>query len=183
MTRPRLLMVPGLGDSGPAHWQSLWQAADPGIGRVVQRDWDNPDRAEWIAALDRQVAAIDGPVLLVAHSLGCALIAHWAAKATGAAVAGAFLVSASDVDSPAHTPTEVRGFAPMPQDKLPFPSVVVASSDDPFCTLARARHFAGCWGAQFVDIGPAGHINAASGLGDWATGLQILERTFFGNQP
>jgi predicted alpha/beta hydrolase family esterase len=151
-----IVIIPGLGGSGPEHWQTAWCARLARCRRVVQRDWDRPDRELWLQALRRAIEAAPAPVVLVAHSLGCALVAH------------------ADVDSPAHTPPETRGFAPMPLARLPFAATVIASGDDPYVTFARSRAFAAAWGAGFVDAGAVGHINAASGLGDWAPGRRAL---------
>lgn len=170
-----MLILPGLGGSGPEHWQTRWEALYPGSVRVEQRDWDHPRREDWLAALGAAVAAAGEPVALVAHSLGCALVAHAAARPYAAAVTAALLVAPADVDSPAHTPPETRDFAPLPLRPLPFPSTVVASQDDPYVTLARARELAAAWGGEFVDAGPRGHLNAASGLGDWPDGRRHLE--------
>ena len=172
---PRILVLPGLGGSGPEHWQTRWEALIPGARRVQQRDWDHPRLADWLAALRRALAEADGPAVLVAHSLACALVAHAARTDWGARIRAALLVAPADVDSPAHTPPEVRGFAPMPLGPLPFPAHLVASHDDPYVTFARARHFAARWGAAFTDIGARGHINATSGLGDWDDGRRMLE--------
>jgi predicted alpha/beta hydrolase family esterase len=171
----QVLVLPGLGGSGPEHWQTRWEVREPACARVEQRDWDRPALAEWLDAADAAIAGAGGPVVLVAHSLACALVAHGARRPAWARVAGALLVAPADVDSPAHTPPETRGFAPMPVAALPFPATVVASHDDPFVTLDRARGFARAWGAAFVDLGPCGHINATSGLGDWAAGRALLE--------
>jgi predicted alpha/beta hydrolase family esterase len=172
-----VLIVPGLGGSGPDHWQTAWEARLPRCARVVQRDWDCPDRETWLQALRRALEGAGEPVVAVAHSLGCALLAHavsrWPAL-VGRSVTAALLVAPADVDSPAHTPPETRGFAPLPRARLPFPATVVASRDDPFVTLDRARAFAASWGAAFVDAGAIGHINAASGLGDWPAGRDHL---------
>ncbi|HPR06238.1 MAG TPA: alpha/beta hydrolase [Denitromonas sp.] len=168
------LMLPGLGGSGPAHWQSHWTRALPQLRRVVQHDWDAPSRRDWINTLDAAVRGSHGEVILVAHSLACALVAHWARQHTGR-VRGALLVAPADVDSTEHTPEVVRGFAPMPLQALPFPSIVVASEDDPYVSMARARQFAEAWGSRIENIGPAGHINAESGLGNWPDGLALLE--------
>jgi predicted alpha/beta hydrolase family esterase len=170
----QVLIVPGLGDSGPTHWQTHWEKARPGWRRVVQNDWDKPDRDDWIACLDRDVQAARGKVILVGHSLACALIAHWAGRCDTGKVASALLVAPSDVDSAKHTPAEVRGFAPIPLARLPFRSLVVASSNDPFYDMARARFFAWRWGSRLVDIGPVGHINSAMNLGMWPTGQRLL---------
>jgi predicted alpha/beta hydrolase family esterase len=171
----RVLILPGLSGSGPAHWQTRWEAREPACARVHQRDWERPALAEWLGAVDAAVARAGGPVALVAHSLACALVAHGARRPAWASVVGALLVAPADVDSPAHTPPETRGFSPLPQAPLPFPATVVASRNDPFVALDRARTFAGAWGAAFVDAGEVGHINAASGLGDWAEGRRLLE--------
>jgi predicted alpha/beta hydrolase family esterase len=168
-----VLIVPGLGGSGPDHWQTAWEARLARCTRVVQRDWDHPDREEWLQALRRTIAAAGEPVVAVAHSLGCALIAHAVSRwpsLVDRALRAALLVAPADVDSPAHTPPETRGFAPMPRARLPFPATVIASRDDPFVTIERARAFAASWRAQFIDAGSLGHINAASGLGAWPTG-------------
>jgi predicted alpha/beta hydrolase family esterase len=170
--------VPGLGDSGPKHWQSIWAAQLPRCVRVVQRDWERPDRELWLHGLRRAIEAAGAPVVLVAHSLACALVAHAVPRfpaLIAGAVRGALLVSPADVDSPAHTPPETRGFAPMPRSRLPFPATVIASSDDPYVTLTRARGFAAAWGADFVAAGALGHINAASSLGDWPAGRRALQ--------
>jgi predicted alpha/beta hydrolase family esterase len=170
----KLLILPGLGGSGPEHWQTRWEACERACARVHQRDWDRPALAEWLANVDAALARQDGPVVLVAHSLACALVAHGARRPAWASVVGALLVAPADVESPAHTPPETRGFAPMPCGPLPFPTVVIASLDDPFVAPERARHFARCWNAELVEVGALGHINAASGLGDWAEGRRLL---------
>jgi predicted alpha/beta hydrolase family esterase len=173
MTRHPLVIVPGLGDSGPEHWQSLWEAAAPGSRRVTQRDWNRPSLPEWVAALDVAVKEAAAPPLIVAHSLGCALVAHWFGRMRRP-VAAALLVAPADVDSPEHTPAEVRCFRPMPLDRLPFPTIVVGSSDDPYVAPPRARWFAERWGSRFVTLEAAGHINADSKLGEWPEGKRLL---------
>jgi predicted alpha/beta hydrolase family esterase len=111
--------------------------------------------------------------VLAAHSLACALVAHWATR-PGARAAGAFLVAPADVDSPAHTADEVRNFSPVPLVRLPFPSIVVASTDDPFVTPARAATFARAWGSRLVTFERAGHLNADAGFGPWPEGRRLL---------
>jgi predicted alpha/beta hydrolase family esterase len=175
MTTAPILIIPGLGNSGPAHWQTLWENQYPHTRRVIQRDWEAPDLSEWIQALEQAIADCASPPLLVAHSLACALVAHWAQK-SNRLVQGAFLVSPSDVDSAAHTPDVVRCFSPLPRVALPFPSLVVASSNDPYVDLARAEQFAQAWQSRFVNIGALGHINANSGLGDWPQGKALFEQ-------
>lgn len=170
---PPVLILPGLGGSGPGHWQTLWEKANPSFIRVEQCDWDKPDREDWIATLDRLIAAQSSPPLLVAHSLSCALVAHWAAK-HARPLHGAMLVAPADVDSESRTPPEVRGFAPVPLVPIPGRAIVVASSDDPYVDPARAQLFAKAWGARFVEAGACGHINSASGLGEWPVGQKLL---------
>src|SRR6266700_7471241 len=111
VTTTPVLVLPGYGDSGPEHWQSLWQAEDPACRRVVQRDWMLPRLEDWLDTLARHVAECEGPPVLVAHSLACSLVAHWVTRSEGG-VKGALLVAPADVDSPAHTPEEVRDFSP-----------------------------------------------------------------------
>ncbi len=166
MPRPRVLILPGFGGSGPEHWQTLWEERY-GYDRVVQDDWDR---------LDRAVRGSSDPVVLVAHSLGCALLSRWAPLAPRDRVVGALMVAPADVDSEMHTPSEVRAFAPMPLHRLPFPAVVVASRTDPYVRFARAEQMALAWGARLVDVGRQGHINADSGVHDWPEGHDLLEQ-------
>jgi predicted alpha/beta hydrolase family esterase len=167
-----ILLLPGLQDSGPLHWQTLWMKDRPWMRRVEQRDWETPRLADWVENLEAAVRGAEGPVLLVAHSAACALVAHWAA-ASPRAIRGALLVAPPDVEAPSFPPG-TTGFAPMPLAPLPFPSTVVASSDDPYVSPARARRFALAWGSRLVEIGTAGHINTASGHGLWPLGLELL---------
>ncbi len=171
---PTVLVLPGYGDSGPAHWQTLWERRW-GYARVVQDDWERPDVGAWTRRLGAVLAATDGPVVLVAHSLGCALVAHFARDAACTRVAGALLVAPPDVEEIRHLLPEIESFAPMPLEPLPFPSVVVGSTDDPYADAARVRSFAAAWGARFVDAGAAGHLNAESGHGEWPAGHRLLE--------
>jgi predicted alpha/beta hydrolase family esterase len=166
-------MLPGYGDSGPQHWQSLWEAADAACRRVVQRDWYAPALAEWLAALESAVASCEAAPILVAHSLGCALVAHFAAR-NRRPIAGALLVAPADVDALAMVLDSVETFAPVPLAPLPFPSIVVASDDDPYVSPSRAEAFARALGSRFVRAGAAGHINSDSGHGDWPLGRELL---------
>jgi predicted alpha/beta hydrolase family esterase len=171
----RVLLVPGLWNSGPENWQSYWERERGDCLRVVQSDWETPRRQDWVPTLEKAIASAPHPVVLAAHSLGCSLVAHWAGSpgATLRNVHAALLVAPSDVEAPSY-PKGPRGFEPMPRRALPFPTLVVASSDDPFVSLPRAREFAQAWGARLVDAGPLGHINADSRLGSWAQGQALL---------
>jgi predicted alpha/beta hydrolase family esterase len=173
MSPTPILILPGYADSGPDHWQSHWERVDPRCRRVVQEDWLQPRLTDWLAALDRHIRACVTPPVLVAHSLGCSLVAHWATGA-GTPVRAALLVAPADVDSPDHTPEEVRSFCPIPLARLPFPSIVVASDDDPFLSPARAATFAQAWGSRLVTLPRAGHINADAGFGPWPEGRRLL---------
>jgi predicted alpha/beta hydrolase family esterase len=168
---PDIIILPGIGGSGPEHWQSRWQALDPSMRRFAPADWDRPDLPDWIAALDQAVADCEEPPILVAHSLACLLVAHWAGRAP---IAGAVLVAAPDPSSNAF-PAIAAGFADAPMRTLPFPSLIIASADDPFASLDYAAACAQAWDSDLTEIGAVGHINAASGLGDWDHGAVLLE--------
>lgn len=174
MVKPdNVLILPGWQNSGPGHWQSRWEALH-GFRRVDQHDWMTPRRGDWIARLEDVILGSDGPVVLVAHSLGCILTAAWAQVSRSTArVQGALLVAPGDPER-----DELRGvlpsWAPIVRDRLPFPSLLLGSHDDPYCSLAKAQSLADAWGSRFIDCGPCGHINAESGLGDWPDGLALL---------
>ena len=175
---PSILTVPGLNGSGPTHWQSLWEASRPDTSRVDLGKWSVPHRNSWVTKLDQAIRTARAPVILVAHSLGCIAVAWWAALAGqpyGWPVAGALLVAPADVDR-ADARAELKPFAPAPQQPLPFPSMLVASSDDCWIDLDRAHSLAVAWGSHFVDAGAQGHLNAASGVGRWPAGLDLLDR-------
>lgn len=175
---PLCLMVPGVGGSGPAHWQTLWEQGRRDCERVDLGSLDAPLRNGWVQRIERAVRGRSEPIVLVAHSLGCHAVAWWAellGAATDGPVVGALLVAPPDVDRADVHPLLAR-FAPSPRVMLPFPAMVIASRDDPYATIERQREMAGNWLAEFVDIGAAGHINAASGLGAWREGQALLER-------
>jgi predicted alpha/beta hydrolase family esterase len=169
-----ILILSGLWNSGPDHWQTRWQQRYPAWAKVQHRDWNNPQRDEWVDELDAAVAACEGRPILVAHSLGCILAVQWARSASQLKVAGAFLVAPSDTEA-ASFPIADTTFKPIPFDPLPFPSMVITSSNDPYVTSARSRAFAAAWGSHLVEVGPAGHINDASGHGPWPQGEAMLE--------
>jgi uncharacterized protein len=174
--RVTTLILPGLGDSGPEHWQSYWERGDPGCRRVVQAEWDRPRCGDWVSTLSAFLSSFRGPAVLVAHSSSCALVAHWSHEAKAAELArvrGALLVAPSDPEGP-HYPEGPTGFAPVPLSLLPFQSIVVASTNDRYVRLARARAYADAWGSHFVNVGRLGHINAASRLGNWPAGYALL---------
>jgi len=175
MKSDNVLLLPGWQDSGPTHWQSLWQAQH-GFQRVAQHDWLRPLRGDWIARLEDVVLSTDEPAVLVAHSLGCVLVAAWASHTRNAhRVKAALLVAPGDVAREALRPV-LSSWSPIPLQPLPFPSTLVASHNDPYCSFERASGFAAAWGSRLVDAGLAGHINADSGLADWAQGQALLHQ-------
>lgn len=167
-----LLILAGIGNSGPEHWQSHWQRQYPDVAKLEHTDWDSPDRHVWVQELDEKVARLDRDVVLVAHSLACLVVAHWAAS-SARTIGGALLVSVPDPRGPSF-PSNARHFEDVPMIRLPFPSVVVSSTDDPYATSGHMRACAAAWGSQFRSIGPAGHINAASNIGAWKQGQEFL---------
>ncbi|MDQ0107284.1 hypothetical protein SAMN05660909_01021 [Chitinophaga terrae (ex Kim and Jung 2007)] len=169
----QVLTLPGLNGSGPVHWQTIWENILPGVARVEQSDWNQPVCSEWVATLEENVAAAGPQVVIAAHSLGCVTLAHWAAQ-TKLKIRGALLVAPADAERPGF-PEAAKGFAPIPLLKLPFASIVVASTNDPYCQLERAVWFASQWGGRFVNVGAKGHINSESGLGEWREGQHLLQ--------
>ncbi|MFN5475868.1 MAG: RBBP9/YdeN family alpha/beta hydrolase [Sphingobacteriales bacterium] len=169
------LIIPGLGNSGPEHWQTFFENSGSHFYRVEQREWDSPDCEDWVKAIDQHIRKFDPiTVVLIGHSLGCTTIAHWAAR-NKTLIKGALLVAPSDIEQPVYT-FPATGFAPIPLLTLPFPSIVVASEDDPWVSLERAGFFAERWGSRFQNIGKAGHINLAAGFGPWPQGLELLQQ-------
>ena len=169
-----VLVLPGIGNSGPQHWQTLWELRHPDWQRVNLGHWDSPACDDWVQALDVAVQACPFPPVLVAHSLACLLVAHWAHRSI-LVTKGAFLVAVPDPKSPTF-PATARGFVALPKGPFAFRSLVVASANDPFGSLAHAKQCAEAWRSTFVDIGQAGHINADSGYGEWKEGYALLQQ-------
>lgn len=171
----RILLLPGWENSGPLHWQSLWEQA-LGYERVEQHDWMRPLRGDWISRLEDVLLAEPAtPAVLVAHSLGCILTAAWASHSRNThLVSAALLVAPGDVERDEIRP-HLPSWSPIAMQKLPFPSVLLGSHNDPYCSFDRARLMAQAWGSRFIDYGQRGHINADSGLGDWPEGQALLQ--------
>lgn len=163
-----LLIIPGWRGSGPDHWQTYWERELPGTSRLEVPDWDVPSKADWLRALDEAIRTAAAPPILIAHSLGCLAVAHWAAEARRP-VRGALLVAPADVDRDEY-PAFLRDFGGVPRSRLPFTARVIASDDDPYATLGLARQLAADWGAQLTVLHHAGHINSESGFGPWRDG-------------
>lgn len=174
---PLVLTVPGYQNSGAGHWQTIWEKTRGDCQRVELGLWASPRRNPWVTKLDQAIRTADAPVILAAHSLGCLAVAWWAALAGqswGGPVIGALLVAPPDVDRADAVPS-IGGFGPSPQVPLPFPSILVASRDDPFATFQRSCDMAKFWGSSLLDLGDAGHINTDSGFGRWSDGEKLLD--------
>lgn len=172
-------LLPGWQDSGPEHWQGRW-ASLHGDQRVEQQDWWQPRRGDWMARLEEVLLAderlVSTPALLVAHSLGCHLVAAWAAQSRHTArVAGVLLVAPPDM-AREDLPPQLSGWRAAVRTGLPFPALAVLSRDDPFGAFEATAALAQAWGAEVVDAGACGHINGESGLGDWPDGRALLHR-------
>ena len=164
--------LPGIGGSGESHWQTRWEETNPAIRRFQPGNWDQPDLKDWIGALERAVREARTPPVLVAHSLACLLVAHWH-QASSSPIKGAFLVAVPDPLSSIFPP-KAAGFAEVPRARLPFPSLIVASANDPYGSLPYVRTRAEQWSSAVTVIGACGHINGESGLGDWPEGRALL---------
>jgi uncharacterized protein len=161
-----ILIVPGLGDSCPDHWQSWFEARLPNCHRVIQGDWERADLPVWTRAMHAAISYADGRVWIVAHSFGCLAAVQAASRAT-ADIGGALLVAPAD-------PAKFGLSAALPKTSLPFRSILVASENDPWMSFDEALRWARVWGAACVHAGRAGHINTSSGYGAWPDGLRLL---------
>jgi predicted alpha/beta hydrolase family esterase len=173
------LIIPGLNGSGPDHWQTHWLADIENAELVEQENWHRPSLKDWLSNLESALVGNPGSVL-IAHSLGAILVARLAQSAAADHVAGALLVAPCDISRTNRLHNDALQFGTMPVGRLPFPSIVVASRNDPYMSIAAASSFASMWGSGFVDIGNAGHINVASGFGRWEEGYVLasgFERT------
>lgn len=169
---PTILLVPGLRDHVEAHWQTILEKKLPNARSVAPLEHDKLSCAARVGALEEALARIDGPVVLVAHSAGAMIVAHWAAQSRRP-IHGALLAAPADIESPlpAGYPTlaeiGANGWLPLPRRPLPFPSIVAASTDDALGDFERIGQFARDWCAQLVELGPVGHLNPAAGFGEW----------------
>jgi len=168
------LNIPGLSNSGVKHWQTIWEQQHPSLfKRVRQKNWFQPDKDEWVTTLSKSIVNLSSPVILVAHSLGCITVTHWARNYDTSMVKGALLVAPADVEKSEQEC--FKTFSPVPLGKLPFPSIVVASTNDNYISMERSAKWAAYWGSKFICIGDKGHINAQSGLNDWEEGRSFLK--------
>jgi len=172
--KPSVLLIPGIGNSGPAHWQTLWENNYPNTHRVQQTDWDHPDCDKWAARLDDVVRRADAPPVLVAHSLGCLVACKWASQSR-LPVKAILLVAVPDPAGPTF-PREASGFSGLVSDLGQRRVAMVSSTDDPFSTALYSQRCALAWTAEHIVTGAKGHLNADSGLGEWSQGWDIVER-------
>jgi len=173
MTTPaKVLIVPGLYGSGPDQWQSHWERRHPEFKRVEQADWETPNCLDWTSVLDAAIRQQNDNVILVGHSLGSVAIAHWALRYRRK-IAGALMVAPSDTEAEGF-PKGTAGFAPIPTCPLEFPSIVVASTQDPYISFERIQQLASAWGSKLVALGAYGHISTADGFGPWTEGIAYL---------
>ena len=168
-----ILTIPGIGNSGLGHWQSLWEDRYPQVYRVHQANWDYPNFEQWAQSLERAVADAGPECVLAAHSLGCLLVARWAAQ-TALRVRAALLVAVPDPCGPAF-PVQAKGFTPLPRQRMPFEAHMVSSRNDPYAGTTFTEQIAEDWGARLEDAGAAGHLNAHSGLGHWPVVWQRVQ--------
>ncbi|WP_272545337.1 alpha/beta fold hydrolase [Burkholderia cepacia] len=179
-TAPTILIVPGLRDHVEDHWQTHLERRLPNARSVAPLEADKLSRAARVAALDAALAAIDGPVILVAHSAGVMIAVHWARQATRE-IHGALLAAPADLDTPmpagypAPDAIDANGWTPVPTGRLPFPSIVAASRNDPLARFERVETLAAGWGSRLVDLGEVGHLNPASGYGEWRDAERLIE--------
>ncbi|MEM8750077.1 MAG: alpha/beta hydrolase [Pseudomonadota bacterium] len=181
-----IVMVPGYTNSGPDHWQSRWEAKMGTARRVQQDDWHKPVLEEWRARFVETVHEGSGPLVLIAHSLGCQVVVQGLSHLDDehrSRIRGAFFVAPPDVENPKIRPRHLMTFGPYPRDPLPFPSILIASQDDPFCTSEVAVDMANAWGSLFIDARESGHINAQSGHGPWPDGLMVFANFMNRLQP
>ena len=177
LRKTNVLIVPGLAGSGPEHWQTYWERRLSRCERVQMGDWAYPERSKWIRRLDQEIRRSPTPVVIAAHSLGSLTVAWWAKERWSLGyqeqVIGALLVAPPDVERGLRR-ERMESFAPIPREPLPFPTLVVASRNDPYARFDTSNRFAAMWGSSFADAGARGHINAESGLGEWNEGLRLL---------
>jgi uncharacterized protein len=177
MAAATVLIVPGLNGSGPDHWQTRWEEERIDCRRVQQANWENPDPLDWIGRIDQAVTAVSGPVVFVAHSLGCLAVGAWATLSRNASTRRIEAMMVAPCDPVQEGSTEpIRRFSLIARTRLPFPSTLIASSNDPYASFGRLCGFARDWGSQLVDAGESGHINAQSRLGSWRWGQDILDK-------
>ncbi|QYU66150.1 alpha/beta hydrolase [Leptolyngbya sp. 15MV] len=175
---PKILILPGIDNSGPTHWQSLWENELENCERVQFGMWNNPHRNTWVNKLNAAITAAGSPVVLVAHSLGCHAVAWWnrLEREPAGKVLGALLVAPPSLFGVGASSSRLSAFGPVVRERLRFPAILAASRDDHYASYAESRKMARLWGCRLVDAGWLGHINAESGIGSWQFGRYLLDR-------
>ena len=168
------VFVPGYGNSINGHWQEIWYKEFKDSYWVEQNDWENPHCVDWVETLNSLIQSLEGPILLVTHSLGGSTIVEWSKKHT-ANILAVFMVAVPDVQG-INVPEAISGYQTPPLEKLPFPSLLLASTDDPYSNLDRTQYFAEAWGSELISIGDLGHVNTDSNLGEWSEGKNLLNK-------
>jgi len=168
------IIVPGYGNSGEGHWQTDWQRELDNCKRFSPSSWDQPNRDDWVAALEKAVDETEGPIVLIAHSLGCITVAEWASTHNSEKIIGALLVAIPDALRE-DFPKEITGYENPGFNPLPFTTIAALSTDDPYSAINRGRFYAEKFGARIEEVGDRGHINHESGLGGWAQGRVWLD--------
>lgn len=166
-------VIPGLGNSDENHWQTLWERQHSNFKRIEQVEWFSPVSSDWIRLIELAIAdVVDKKIILVAHSLGCLAVAQWSQQ-TQLKIDGALLVAPPDVNL-LRNMENVHGFEELPHRKLPFKSILIASSNDEYAGIETSEYYAQVWGSEFVNVGEKGHVNAKSNIGDWGEGFRFL---------
>jgi len=166
------IFIPGYGNSTEGHWQELWHKATKNSYWVEQKDWENPNCEEWVESLNKLIQSLEEPIFLIAHSLGTNTVVEWSNKYKEN-ILGAMFVAIPDVDDK-NIPDSISGYKPSSLEKLPFPSLALASTNDPYSTLDRTKYFVKKWGCELITIGDKGHVNNDSGVGEWPEGRKLL---------
>jgi uncharacterized protein len=170
----KILIAPGLGSSGPKHWQTIWEQEHSEYKRIEQKDWERPLRVDWVKRIEEEVEASGQDTTIVAHSLACIAFAFWVQQ-TNLKIKAALLVAPPDAQRE-DFPKDAFGFSPIPLDKFPFKTIVVGSSNDQYITEERCKFLSDRWGSQYINVGFKGHINSDSNLGNWQEGKDILRQ-------
>ncbi|MEV0398512.1 alpha/beta fold hydrolase [Actinoallomurus sp. NPDC050550] len=173
------VIIPGIDGSDGQHWQTLWERQwGTSAVRISPTSWSAPELDDWVNAVEEaydEASQHDGHVVLVAHSLGCWAASTWLGKNPSSPVDGAFLVAPPDPQGPAFPRQAASTFIEVSAQPLPCPALVVGSANDPYCTPEAAIDFAARWEARWHLAGAYGHINSASGLGQWPHGRELLD--------
>ncbi len=167
--------IPGYGGSGNDHWQTYFDTKIDNCKRIQQDSWDHPVLEDWVDRINETLQDENlAEVIVITHSLGGIAFLEWVKKYKKK-IKGAFLVAPPDIENP-YEDLGLGKSVSIPQFKLPFPSIVVCSSNDHWMNIERSRYFANVWGSELSILDNAGHINGVSGYGEWNEGIEILKK-------